>query len=171
MELKGKDVPVVVDAAPFAHLFADTGSGFSEEASVISVVGDSDGVKEIAFDLGAFKGAKALKFDPLNGCAIIRLRRIELWTADNKVIRARDCATNGFEENGELFFPTDDPQIHLNIDPRLKEVVKAVFRVEYAATGKEAARRCTGALAEKAGIPSGSLSVASRLLSFIKGRI
>lgn len=171
MGLIGKKKPVTVLTAPFAELFADIGNGFGEGTSVAMALGDFDGIKEIEFDLKPFKGAKALRFDPLNGYAVIKLKRVELWTADGKVIRARDCATNGFEENGALFFLTDDPQIHLNMDPRLKDVVKAVFRVEYVATGKEATRRCRGTLVEKDGVPFGVLSVASRLLSFIKRRI
>ncbi|MBI4948733.1 MAG: hypothetical protein HY955_01145 [Deltaproteobacteria bacterium] len=171
MGLIGKKTPVTVPAAPFAELFVDIGNGFGVATSVTMALGDFDGVKEMEFDLKPFNGAKALRFDPLNGYAVIKLRRIELWSADGKVIRVQECATNGFEEKGKLIFPDDDPQIHLKIDPRLKDVVKAVFRVEYVATGKEATRRCTGALAEKDSGPFGAPSVASRLLSFIRSRL
>lgn len=156
------------DTVPFSELFVDTGKGFGEGQSAVRVLEDFDGVKEMEFDLKPFKGAKALRFDPLNGYAIIKLKRIVLWTADGKVIRVQDCATNGFDEKGALFFPTDDPQVHLNIDPRLKEVVKAVFRVEYSATGKEAARLCMGALIDRAEIPLGARSAASRIMNFIR---
>lgn len=158
----------MADMVPFAELFADTGKGFGEGLSAVKVLGDFDGIKEMEFDLKPFKGAKALRFDPLNGHAIVKLKRIELWTVDGKVIRVQDCATNGFDDKGALIFPTDDPQVHLNIDPRLKDVVKAVFRVEYLATGKEAARLCMDSLVDRAGIPLGAKSAASRIMNFIR---
>ncbi|MBI2412322.1 MAG: hypothetical protein HYV24_03835 [Deltaproteobacteria bacterium] len=164
----GLNVSLTVDMASFAVLFVDTGDGFGEEASVVRVLEDFDGIKEMEFDLRPFTGAKALRFDPLNGHAVIKLKRIELWTADGKVIRVQDCATNGFAENGALVFSTDDPQVHLNIDPRLKEVVKAVFRVEYIATGKEAARLCMASRVDRDRAPSGARSVASRIMNFIR---
>lgn len=170
MELKGKNVPDAVPAAPFAELFVDTGKGFGVVASAARALGDLDGVKELEFDLKPYRGAKALRFDPLNGQAVIKLRRIELWTSDGKVIRVQECATNGIAENGALVFPTDDPQIHLNIDPRLKDPVKAVFRVEYMAAGMEAARRSAPLLADRDRAPSGARSLASRILDFIRNK-
>lgn len=170
MGLKGKDIPDAIPAAPFAELFVDTGKGFGEEASAGRALGDLDGVKELEFDLKPYRGAKALRFDPLNGHAVIKLRRIELWTSDGKVIRVQECATNGIAENGALVFSTDDPQIHLNIDPRLKDPVKAVFRVEYMAAGMEAASRPALSLADKGGASSGARSVASRILNFIRNK-
>ena len=105
-------------------LYIDTGDGFSEESKVYQDVVVKDGYFQVTFSSERFKGAKQLRFDPLE----MRLCSVEITEVSSGVEIIRDNAY-AMEDNARVFM-NYDPQIYMNMDVENSSVtIKGKIRI------------------------------------------
>ncbi|HAE61996.1 MAG TPA: hypothetical protein DCG38_06665, partial [Eubacteriaceae bacterium] len=97
----------------FIQLFVDTGSGFSEESSIIEEVKPYT-IQRFTFDLP--EGIRNFRIDPLNEACALRLHKVTILLDDNSYLDITSLLqSNGFALDNNLYvFFSDDPQIWIN---------------------------------------------------------
>jgi hypothetical protein len=118
-----------------AQLFIDTDSGFNEKQSILELI--KPGVEIIEFDLSNYQNIQALRFDPVNDMALIRIEKMSIICENDEILEVSDYRCNSFfRENNTLLFSTIDPQMYLDVNlttssrPR-----KIIIRLDYLSIG------------------------------------
>lgn len=105
-----------LQAEYFAQLFIDSGNGFSEENSMKQPLGLSDEYTILRFNV-AGKGIKALRFDPVNVPAIVKIKKIAVELNDGTITELNIKESN--EASSSVYsrlFEDDDPQTILDTE-------------------------------------------------------
>jgi Glycosyltransferase WbsX/Capsule polysaccharide biosynthesis protein len=110
----------------FAQVFFDIGDGFSEKNSIVRPV--SPGRQRLVFD-GLPEGAaiKALRLDPLNDHAVVRIESLRFVKAGSEPIAASIASTNAdYADAAEFYFMHRDPSVFINIRDASAEGLKQI---------------------------------------------
>ncbi len=94
-----------------SRLYVDCGNGLHDRSSVGRKI--DLGTRLIVFDLRAFPGITALRFDPVNTWAVLEISKViaGYGSGEEKVVSAIE--TNAlYNQQGRLFFDTCDPQCY-----------------------------------------------------------
>lgn len=120
------------------RLYLDTGRGFRERETVTRVI--SGETRRVAFDIGAFAPVGAIRLDPVNDRAALRVIDLRAYTAGGREVPLREYKHNAFHRRGTLFFFTsDDPWIVYH--PEDGGVARVELEIEYLAFGTDTYRR------------------------------
>lgn len=112
--------------------------------------------EEFAFKLNNPAEVKSIRFDPLNSCAVIKLRSIELFINNSPIERSYSISANALRvDNGTFLFAYDDPQIELNFTSEKPIKIDEVrIQVDYIQKPGEIIRELESEINKKATIKS-----------------
>ena len=117
-----------------AQLCIDTGQGFHEEHTIIKTIAGDE--QTLEFDLRAYRDIKSITLYPLNKMVVLRLKQIDLLTADHLWHRHVNYATNALYQQDELFvFETHEPSISIDLNG-CAQLNTLVIYLEYLAWAK-----------------------------------
>nr|WP_255570719.1 hypothetical protein [Cohnella sp. CFH 77786] len=110
--------------ASVMECYLDYGSGFQEEDCIRKKV--LFGQQSVTIPVGS-KGVRNIRIDPLNGCGVVGINRICLYTENRDEFYELQIASSNAEYNiGNLFcFLNEDPQLYLERtwgDAKIKEL-------------------------------------------------
>jgi len=128
-----------------AQLFLDLGEGISEENSLKLPVVETNGDKELVFDIFDQPNMNNLRLDPLNNSCVIEIKKISLLKKTSEIDLLDRMHTNAcFIHNSQYFFHFDDPQIHFDdiTKEELKGVTQLVLKCQFLQIGQEAISEC-----------------------------
>jgi methionine biosynthesis protein MetW len=97
----------------YGQLFIDCGGGFGENIDTVMYRhGDEEVCLE--FDISGYERIVALRFDPLNRCATVRMDECVLFYANGESLSLDHTVCNArFTSEGRDYFTTYDPIYHL----------------------------------------------------------
>lgn len=122
----------------FAQLFMDSGDGFSEEESIKIPLGSDRDYHTLEFDVSG-KEIKALRFDPFNIPAVVKLKEIEAEDSNGNrtvlpVLNHNAVAVSTYS----YLFESGDPQMILDISGiGTKEMQKLIIKMKVSLTNFE----------------------------------
>lgn len=122
----------------FAQLFTDNGAGFSEADSIKIPLGSDREYHTLEFEING-KDMKALRFDPFNIPAVIKLKDIEAeYQNGNRtgisILRHNATAVSTYS----YLFENSDPQVILDLNGiRTEEVRKIIIKMKVTLTNFE----------------------------------
>ncbi|SHH33969.1 hypothetical protein [Tepidibacter thalassicus] len=114
------------------QVFADDGSGFCEEKSIVKEMDlDKNSSVKFEFDISSFKSIKSLRVDPINTNCVVYINKIVLVDENLVDVETDEFVTNAeYIFEGKYVFLNDDPQIIIeNLD--LKRYVKIVIDIDF----------------------------------------
>lgn len=122
----------------FAQLFTDSGAGFSEADSIKIPLGSDREYHTLEFDISG-KNIKALRFDPFNIPAVIKLKEIEAEYQDgNRTVLPILSHNAAAVSTYSYMFESGDPQIILDISGiRTEEIRKLIIKMKVSLTNFE----------------------------------
>lgn len=124
-----------------SRLYVDCGRGISDAASVSRKV--EAGTRLIVFDIGEYDQIVALRFDPVDTFAIVRIERIDIvYNSGRRKRIGRVEANELYNVDGTLFFDTDDPQCYFPElgEEQLRGAVAVEVCLQFSALGEKALR-------------------------------
>jgi len=121
-----------------AQLFIDTGSGFSEEQSIVKTV--TVGEQQLEFNLSAYPKIKQLRFDPLNDLTYVEIQQITVRDDNGISHQVLKCQTNACLQHGNhLWFDHGDPNLVLDL-LNLPKPQQITVRLKYLTLGNDTYR-------------------------------
>ncbi|MFC1831092.1 glycosyltransferase family 2 protein [Thermodesulfobacteriota bacterium] len=110
-----------------SRLYVDCGSGMIDSSSVMRKI--EVGKRAISFAIDSYQDKRALRFDPVDRPACLKIDAIELVIDGQRTFLDFDKADSNarHRERNYFLFSTDDPQIFLTIDPEIVEQLTEVI--------------------------------------------
>jgi len=136
--------PPVAEDSHFIQLFVDSGSGFSEEASIKIPAKTAKMRQRFEFSLSGFKNVQKLRLDPLDDYSIVKLHDIRLLNRDDEDL-AFDCTAINAKTviNDVYYFAVKDSQIGIRpAESALGGANKLIVSLEFLRTGSSALEAC-----------------------------
>lgn len=91
------------------RLYLDRGKGLSDQDSLARKI--DSGTKRLLFDLSSYKDLVAIRFDPADTQAVVKIVAAELLGAGGESLALTEINSNAFFEDGKTwYFNTKDPQ-------------------------------------------------------------
>ena len=128
----------------FAQLFINTGKGLSEEESIRLPINLNNKPQEHEFDLTSYNQIHALRFDPINDYAVVRVHDIKIYDAQDEELSLKRIGSNAqYVKEDNYYFNVIDTQIELQISETIRHLpCKLIAKVQYLYTGAPAVLEC-----------------------------
>jgi hypothetical protein len=128
----------------FAQLFINSGKGLSEKESIRLPITLNNKPQEHEFALTAYRKISALRYDPINDYAVVRVHDIKIYDAQNEELNFKRTGSNAqYVKDNNYYFDVTDTQIELQISETSGHLpCKLIAKVQYLYTGTPAVLEC-----------------------------
>ena len=141
-------IHILVDAKDkyfTSRLYVDCGAGISDQSSVGRKI--EHGTRRIVFDLSRFSGISALRFDPVDTWAVLKIFSIRIGLRSGEEQEVTAMESNAlYSHEGRLFFDSCDSQCffpHLEMSAAA-DFVSLTVDLEFVALGEAALQEIVG---------------------------